>query len=102
MVTEYDRRRRFIVQALNEVDGVACVKPKGAFYAFPNISSLGRTSEDVAVYLLRNCKVICVPGTAFGARGEGYLRISYASSMEQLEKGVERIKEGVKRLGNTL
>jgi aspartate/methionine/tyrosine aminotransferase len=98
MLAEYDRRRRFIVRALNEVDGVTCLRPKGALYAFPNVSSFGRTSEEVAIFLLRDCKVVCVPGTAFGPRGEGYLRISYASSMEQLKEGMERIKEGVKRL----
>ena len=98
MVAEYDRRRGFVVQALNEIDGVTCLEPKGAFYAFPNISSFGRTSEEVAVFLLSESKVTCVPGTAFGPRGEGHLRISYASSMGQLEEGMERIKEGVKRL----
>lgn len=98
MVAEYDRRRGFIAQALNEIDGVTCLKPKGAFYAFPNISSLGSTSEEVAVFLLNESKVICVPGTAFGPGGEGYLRISYAASLEDLEEGVRRIKEGLGRL----
>jgi len=97
MVAEYDRRRRFIVQALNEIDGVTCLRPKGAFYAFPNISSFGRTSEEVAVFLLNETKVICVPGTAFGPQGEGYLRISYAASLENLEEGIRRIKKGLGR-----
>ena len=98
MVADYDRRRRFVVQALNEIDGITCMMPKGAFYAFPNVSSFGRTSEEVAISLLNNSEVICVPGTAFGPRGEGYLRISYAASMEQLEEGVARIKEGVEKI----
>jgi aminotransferase len=98
MVADYDRRRQFVVQGLNEIDGITCLMPKGAFYVFPNVSSFGRTSEEVAIALLRNSEVICVPGTAFGSRGEGYLRISYAASMEQLKEGVARIKEGATTL----
>lgn len=98
MVAKYDVRRKFIVKALNEIEGLSCLEPKGAFYAFPNISALGRSSSKVAMSLLETSKVVCVPGTAFGPRGEGYLRISYASSLEDLEEGVRRIKEGVKKL----
>lgn len=95
MVEEYDLRRKFIVQALNAIDGVTCLEPKGAFYAFPNVSSLGRTSEEVAGFLLNDSKVVCVPGTAFGRGGEGHLRISYAASWENLKEGVRRIQEGL-------
>jgi aspartate/methionine/tyrosine aminotransferase len=98
MVAEYDARRKFIVKALNEIEGLSCLEPKGAFYAFPNISALGRSSSKVAMSLLETSKVVCVPGTAFGPRGEGYLRISYASSLQDLEEGVRRIKEGVIKL----
>jgi len=98
MVAKYDVRRKFIVKALNEIEGLSCLEPKGAFYAFPNISALGRSSSKVAMSLLETSKVVCVPGTAFGPRGEGYLRISYASSLEDLEEGIRRIKEGVKKL----
>ena len=98
MVAKYDVRRKFIVKALNEIEGLSCLEPKGAFYAFPNISALGRSSSKVAMSLLETSKVVCVPGTAFGPRGEGYLRISYASSLQDLEEGVRRIKEGVKKL----
>ena len=98
MVAKYDVRRKFIVKALNEIEGLSCLEPKGAFYAFPNISALGRSSSKVAMSLLETSKVVCVPGTAFGPRGEGYLRISYASSLKDLEEGVRRIKEGVKKL----
>lgn len=101
MLEEYDRRRRFVVQALNEMDGISCLEPKGAFYAFPNVSSLGRTSEEVAVHLLKSNKVVCVPGTAFGSRAEGHLRLSYASSLEQLEEGLPRIAEGIQELRDT-
>jgi len=95
MAAQYDARRKFIVEALNEIESISCLEPKGAFYVFPNISALGRPSEEVAILLLETSKVICVPGTAFGPRGEGYLRLCYASPLENLEEGVRRIKEGV-------
>ena len=98
MVAEYDVRRKFIVRALNEIEGISCVEPKGAFYAFPNISALGRSSSEVAMSLLETSKVVCVPGTAFGFQGEGYLRISYASSLQDLEEGARRIRDGVRKL----
>lgn len=98
MVAEYDARRKFIVKALNEIDGLSCLEPKGAFYAFPNISALGRPSSEVAISLLETSKVVCVPGTAFGARGEGNIRISYAASLAALEEGVRRIRDGVAKL----
>jgi aspartate/methionine/tyrosine aminotransferase len=98
MVEEYDRRRKLVVQALNRIDGVSCLMPRGAFYAFPNVSNLGRTSEEVALHLLESSRVVCVPGTAFGAGGEGHLRLSYASSMEHLEEGLSRITKGAQEL----
>ncbi|MGQ9584260.1 MAG: pyridoxal phosphate-dependent aminotransferase [Anaerolineae bacterium] len=98
MVAEYDARRRFIVAALNEVPGIRCAEPKGAFYVFPNVSALGRSSLEVAMSLLEDSRVICVPGTAFGPRGEGYLRISYAAPLDTLKEGVRRIREGAERL----
>jgi aspartate/methionine/tyrosine aminotransferase len=97
-VAEYDVRRKYIVDALNRIPGIRCVEPKGAFYVFPNVSALGRPSLEVAMALLEHSRVICVPGTAFGPRGEGYLRISYAAPLEVLEEGVRRIREGVERL----
>jgi aminotransferase len=98
MVAQYDARREFIVNALNEVEGIRCLEPKGAFYVFPNISALDRPSEEVAISLLETSKVVCVPGTAFGPCGEGYLRLCYASPLENLEEGIRRIREGVKKL----
>lgn len=98
MVAEYDLRRRYIVEALNRVPGVRCAEPRGAFYVFPNVSALGRPSLEIAMALLQHSRVICVPGTAFGPRGEGYLRISYAAPLDVLEEGVRRIREGVERL----
>lgn len=101
MGTEYDRRRRLVVEALNRIDGVYCLEPKGAFYAFPNVSALGHGSEEVALHLLKSSRVVCVPGTAFGSLGEGHLRLSYASSPDSLEEGLSRITEGLQELVDT-
>ena len=98
MVAEYNARRKFIVRALQEIEGIRCLEPKGAFYVFPNVSSSGHSSLEVAASLLETSKVVCVPGTAFGPQGEGYLRLSYASSLKDLEEGAKRIKEGLRKL----
>lgn len=95
MVEEYDSRRLFMTEALDDIDGITCPRPQGAFYAFPNVSSFGRTSEEVATHLLQNSSVVCVPGNAFGIGGEGHLRISYAASWQNLEEGVKRIQAGL-------
>lgn len=104
MKTEFDRRRRFIVAELNTIPDVSCITPTGAFYAFPNISGLfgkieGKplfTSSDLALYLLEDANVALVPGDAFG--DDNHIRLSYATSMENLRKGAERIREAVGRL----
>jgi aspartate/methionine/tyrosine aminotransferase len=101
MANEYDRRRRLVVEALNRIDGVSCLEPKGAFYAFPNVSALGHGSDEVALHLLKSSRVVCVPGTAFGSLGEGHLRLSYASSPESLEEGLSRVTEGLQELVDT-
>lgn len=102
MVKEFDKRRRFLVESLNALDGVCCSNPTGAFYAFPNISAIlgrqygGRQVDDssgLALYLLEMANVALVPGSAFGA--EGYIRISYATSMENIKKGLERIRSAI-------
>lgn len=98
MVAEFDDRRRFLVEALNNIEGIHCQKPKGAFYVFPNISALGKSSLEVATSLLETSKVVCVPGSAFGPRGEGHLRISYGASLDELKEGVRRIEHGVKQI----
>lgn len=98
MVREYDKRRKLIVRMLNEMDGVKCLMPKGAFYVFPNIKAFGLTSEDMATYLIREAKIATVPGNEFGAMGEGYLRISYAVSTEKIEEGMKRMDEALKKL----
>lgn len=91
MVTEYDRRRRLIVDGFNKL-GLDCFEPLGAFYAFPSIKSTGLTSDEFAGRLLKEEKVAVVPGDVFGECGEGYLRCSYAASREQLFEALSRIE----------
>ena len=91
MRESYDERRRFLVHELREI-GLDCFMPRGAFYVFPSIKSLGMTSEDFAMELLEKQRVAVVPGTAFGDCGEGFLRISYAYSIENLKIALEKIK----------
>ncbi len=90
MKREYRRRREFVVGGLNGI-GLECVMPQGAFYAFPCIKSTGLSSMEFSQRLLKEQKVAVVPGTAFGASGEGYIRISYASSMDNLKEALRRI-----------
>jgi aminotransferase len=90
MKEEYDGRRRFLVDGLRQI-GLPCFDPLGAFYVFPCVKSTGLTSEQFAENLLTSQKVACIPGNAFGNSGEGYLRLCYASSMENLETSLERI-----------
>ena len=94
MKRSYDKRRNYIHQGLNNI-GIPCFKPEGAFYAFPDISAYGLSSYDFAMKLLEQKKVACVPGTAFGDCGEGFLRCSYATSMEEIKLAVKYIGEFV-------
>jgi aspartate aminotransferase len=91
VVAEYKRRRDVLVAGLNAIPGIRCRSPQGAFYAFPNISALGHTSAWWADYLLEHAGVAVLPGTAFGARGEGYLRLCFANSMENIRTALENI-----------
>ncbi len=91
MRESYDQRRRFLVKELNEM-GLPCFEPYGAFYVFPNISKFGMTSEEFATKLLREQRVAVVPGDAFGQCGEGFLRISYAYSIDNLKRALEKIQ----------
>ena len=95
MVTEYNRRRDMLVEGLNSIEGISCILPEGAFYAFVNVKGLGGTSAEIARSILEGVQVATTPGSAFGEGGEGYLRISYASSYEVLEEAVQRIKKYV-------
>lgn len=92
----YDARRRFLVRAFNDI-GLPCFEPFGAFYVFPCVKELGMTSEEFATKLLQEEKVAVVPGTAFGDCGEGFLRISYAYSIENLKIALERIQRFVEK-----
>jgi aspartate aminotransferase len=92
MVAEYQRRRDVIVAGLNAIPGITCRKPQGAFYAFPNIKSTGMSSHDLANLILEKAGVALLPGSAFGKFGEGYLRLSYANSIGNIEKGLTRIR----------
>ena len=96
MRESYDQRRRFLLNAFREM-GIDCFEPLGAFYTFPNISRFGMTSEEFATKLLMEEKVAVVPGTAFGACGEGFVRISYAYSLKSLKEALSRIERFVKR-----
>jgi len=97
MVSEYNTRRKFIVKAFRDM-GLTICEPQGAFYAFPSIQSTGLTSEEFSNRLLTEEQVITVPGNAFGPAGEGYLRCSYATSMENLEKAAERMDRFLRNL----
>jgi aspartate aminotransferase len=101
MREEFIARRALIVEGLNAIPGVGCVKPHGAFYAFPNIRSFGRTSNQIADHLLYDAGVCGLSGTSFGRYGEGYLRFSYANSREKIKAAVERIGESLAKLERT-
>lgn len=95
MVKEYQRRRDYAVSAINAIDGLSCKTPGGAFYIFVNIKALGKTSAEMADYLLDHAKIAAVPGSAFGPEGEGYIRLSYACSYERIVEAMERLKKAV-------
>jgi len=104
MRKEFEKRRNYIVERLNKINGIKCLKPEGAFYVFPNISELlgkeynGKlinTDMELADYLLDQAKIAVVPGSAFGAKG--YIRFSYATSMENIVKGIDRLEEALKK-----
>ena len=98
MVDEYRRRRDVIVDGLNRIRGFKCKKPLGAFYVFPNIKGVGMDERELVEYLLREAKVATLHGSAFGPGGEGYLRFSYATSIDLIKAGLERIKVAIEKL----
>ena len=93
MVAEFDRRRKVVVEGLNKLPGVSCVVPKGAFYAFPNVKRTGWKAKELANTLLNDTGVVTIGGPDFGILGEGYLRLSYANSTENILKALERMGE---------
>ena len=93
MVSAFDQRRRLIVKGLNDLPGIHCCTPGGAFYAFPNISATGFTAKTLQDRLLEDAGVATVAGTSFGAMGEGYIRFSYANSIENIERALHRVED---------
>jgi aspartate aminotransferase len=98
MVEAFRQRRDVIVEGLNAIPGFKCLKPKGAFYAFPNIEGTGQSSKEMENYLLEKAGVATLAGTSFGKYGEGFLRLSYANSIPNIKKALERIGEAVAKL----
>jgi aspartate/methionine/tyrosine aminotransferase len=93
MVAEFRKRRDVIVKGLNEIPGIRCTVPAGAFYAFPNVTGTGLPSKQLADMLLNEAGVACLDGGCFGSHGEGYLRFSYANSLENIEEALDRIRK---------
>ena len=98
MVAEFKRRRDMLVPALNKIPGVSCLMPEGSFYVFADISSSGKSSEELTWYLLREAGIAVVPGPTFGPAGEGYIRISFANSYEKIEEATVRMADALSRL----
>lgn len=101
MKKEYNKRRQYLLNEFNRL-GLPCFEPRGAFYIFPDIRRYGMTSEEFATGLLEKEHVVVVPGTAFGDNGEGFIRISYAYSLEALKEAIKRIERYLKNIGNIL
>ena len=97
MVKDYTRRRDILIDGLNSIPGFSCKKSAGSFYAFTNIKAFGKTSQEFAEELVQGAGVVTVPGSAFGKMGEGYLRLVFANSDENLHEAVRRIKEYIEK-----
>jgi aminotransferase len=100
MVEQYDINRKLVVNEINSMPGLSCITPQGAFYAFVNVKETGLTSEEFAIKLLKEGRVVLVPGSGFGDAGEGYVRISYVSSKEDTIEGLKRIRLFMEKLMN--
>jgi aspartate/methionine/tyrosine aminotransferase len=98
MVAEFRKRRDAIVDGLNAIEGVGCIKPLGAFYVFPNVTQLPLSCQDLSDYLLEDAGVAVLPGTAFGKYGDGYLRLSYANSLENIQEALARMDSAISRI----
>jgi aspartate/methionine/tyrosine aminotransferase len=97
MLEEFRARRDLIVAGLNDLPGVECISPQGAFYAFPKVSDTGHPADELADLLLDEAGVACLSGTAFGRHGEGHLRLSYANSRENISRALDRMHEVLSR-----
>ena len=101
MMAEFTRRRRIIVDGLNAIPGVSCRPPAGAFYAFANVKGVGMRSAQYADYLLNEAGVAVLSGTSFGEFGDGYIRLSYANSVENLQEALRRMAEATRAIRGT-
>ncbi|MCX6822046.1 MAG: pyridoxal phosphate-dependent aminotransferase [Candidatus Aenigmarchaeota archaeon] len=97
MRREYDRRRKLIVKRIKEIPKMSCLEPEGAFYVFPNIKAMKMKSTEVVRLFLKEARVLTVPGTEFGRYGEGYIRMSYATSYEKIEEAMDRIENTIRK-----
>jgi aspartate/methionine/tyrosine aminotransferase len=93
MLAEFARRRKVVVDSLQQIPGLSLVPPEGAFYAFPSFKALGASSQEIADLLLEQANVAVVAGSAFGEYGEGYIRVSFACSLQQVKKGMHSIAQ---------
>lgn len=100
MVSMFNKRRKLVCERLGEMEHVRCFLPEGAFYAFPNIKEFEKTSAELSEYLLKEARVVVTPGSAFGKYGEGYLRLSYATSYERIAEALNRIERTIGKLGS--
>ncbi len=100
MVAEFDKRRKIVVEELNKLPGVSCITPKGAFYAFPNVLGTGFKAKQLAARLLEEEGVATIGGPDFGILGEGYLRLCYANSAENIRRAIARMAEFLARNHN--
>ena len=98
VVAEYQRRRDVLVAGLNQIPGVSCRTPQGAFYVFPNVSAFGKSSDQVAEYILEEAGVALLPGTSFGKYGEGYLRLCFANSLDNIEVALDQMAAAFRQL----
>jgi len=98
MIAEFDRRRRLVYGELTKMPAIKVLNPKGAFYVFPNITGTGKSSEEITRYLLEEAKIAVVPGSVFGNYGEGYIRISYANSYENLQTAMSSMRSALEKL----
>ena len=100
MRVQFDRRRKLVYESINKIEGLSCICPKGAFYCFVNIKKLGITDEEASNYYLNEAGVAMIPGSAFGEYGNGYLRIAFSNSYENIEKAMGKISEATQKLLN--
>ena len=96
MLKDYTRRRDLLIDGLNRIPGITCMKSPGSFYAFANIKAFGKSSQEFAEELVKYARVVAVPGSAFGKMGEGYIRFVFANSDENIMEAVSRIEKYVK------